>query len=213
MYFIAIGPAFGEEPNEYNFTRITLNWDGLSYSPFATYGNFISLTGTMIMVGGLSKLFHLSDPLVGFLGTFCSGISRIFYTAATTSLMLYIARTVDMFVSVRALTLKSIISTYVDSAELGRIFSIIGIIEALAKFVFVSIYSLIYKYTLESLASAFYICSFFCLVIVAVMFAFLYFIVKKKHAREAALAQEQTEAQANATDGDWKTSTEQNTHM
>lgn len=44
-YFIAIGPAFGEEPNEYNFTRIQLNWDGLQYSPFATYGNFISLTG------------------------------------------------------------------------------------------------------------------------------------------------------------------------
>lgn len=144
----------------------------------------------MIMVGGLSKLFHLSDPLVGFLGTFFSGISRIFYvsnatdslqicqfndqfhlqTAATTSTMLYVARTIDMFVSVRALTLKSIISVFVDSTELGRIFSIIGIIEAFAKFVFVSVYSLIYKYTLESLPSAFYICSFFCLVVVAVMF-------------------------------------------
>lgn len=37
--------------------------------------------------------------------------------------MLYVARTVDMFVSVRALTLKSIISTYVDTAELGKKYS------------------------------------------------------------------------------------------
>ncbi|KAG4076448.1 hypothetical protein HA402_005891 [Bradysia odoriphaga] len=212
MYFIAIGPAFGEEPNEYNFTRIVLNWGGLEYSPFATYGNFISLTGTMIMVGGLSKLFHLSDPLVGFLATTFSSISRLFYTAAATSTMLYVARTIDMFVSVRALTLKSIISVFVDSTELGRIFSIIGIIEAFAKFVFVSVYSLIYQHTLETLPSAFYICSFVCLVVVAVIYAFLYFIVKKKHAREEAQSPS-APATAAETGDVWKSSTEQNTHM
>lgn len=81
MYFIAIGPAFGEEPNEYNFTRIKLNWDGLTYSPFATYGNAVALLGTIIMVGGLSKLFHISDAIVGFLGTACSAVSRIFYVS------------------------------------------------------------------------------------------------------------------------------------
>lgn len=74
----------------------------------------------MLMVGGLSKLFKISDPLVGFLGTFCSSISRIVYAAATTATMMYVARTIDMFVSVRALTLKSIISTFVETAELGN---------------------------------------------------------------------------------------------
>lgn len=39
----------GEEPNEYNFTRIVLNWGGLEYSPFATYGNFTSLAGKVIL--------------------------------------------------------------------------------------------------------------------------------------------------------------------
>lgn len=67
----------GEEPNEYNFTRIKLNWGGLSYSPYATYGNAISLAGTMFMIGGLSKLFHLTDPLVGLLGTVFSSASKV----------------------------------------------------------------------------------------------------------------------------------------
>lgn len=50
-------------------------------------------------------------------------LNFIFYTqtAATTSTMLYVARTIDMFVSVRALTLKSIVSVFVDSTELGKI--------------------------------------------------------------------------------------------
>lgn len=78
---ITLSLRAGEEPNEYNFTRIKLNWDGLTYSPFATYGNAVALLGTMIMVGGLSKLFHLSDALVGFLGTFCSAIARIVYVS------------------------------------------------------------------------------------------------------------------------------------
>lgn len=44
--------------------------------------------------------------------------------AATTPAMLYRARTIDMFVSVRALTLKSIISVFVDSTELGLSFHV-----------------------------------------------------------------------------------------
>lgn len=80
-YFLAVGPAFGEEPNEYNFTRIKLNWDGLTYSPFATYGNAVSLIGTIIMVGCFSKLCYMSDPLVGFLGTTSSAVSRILFVS------------------------------------------------------------------------------------------------------------------------------------
>lgn len=79
MYFIATGPAFGEEPNEYNFTRIKLNWDGLVYSPFTTYGNAVSLIGTLFMVGFVSKLFYISDSMVGFMGSLCSSVSRIMF--------------------------------------------------------------------------------------------------------------------------------------
>lgn len=84
MYFIAIGPAFGEEPNEYNFTRIQLNWDGLLYSTFATYGNALSLVGTIVMVAVLSKLLKFSDPFLGVVGTSLSCVSRILYVSLMT---------------------------------------------------------------------------------------------------------------------------------
>lgn len=35
--------------------------------------------------------------------------------------MLYVARTLDMFIGVRALTIKSTISTFVETAELGKL--------------------------------------------------------------------------------------------
>ncbi|XP_055321169.1 uncharacterized protein LOC129577699 isoform X2 [Sitodiplosis mosellana] len=180
MYFIAIGPAFGEEPNEYNFTRIALNWDGITYSTYATYGNATSLVGTIIMVVLLSKLLKFSDPLLGVIGTSLSCVSRICYTFAETLVMMYFARTLDAFISIRALVIKSILSKFVDADELGRSFSIIAIIEAIGKFVFVSLYSVVYESTLENWPAAFYFVSFIFLVITAILFAVLYFIMKRK---------------------------------
>lgn len=89
---------------------------------------------------------------------------------ATTSVLMYIARTFDAFISIRALVIKSILSKLVDSDELGRLFSIIAIIEAFGKFVFVSIYSLIYEHTLDTWPSAFYFLSFIFLVLTALLF-------------------------------------------
>lgn len=89
---------------------------------------------------------------------------------ATTLTMMYIARTFDAFISIRALVIKSILSKYVNSDELGRSFSIIAIVEALGKFVFVSMYSIVYEQTLDSWPAAFYILSLIFLVITAVLF-------------------------------------------
>lgn len=81
MYFISMGPAFGEDPNAYNFTRIQLNWDGILYSTFATYGTFVSLIGTIVMTTILSKMLKLSDPMLGFIGTSLSCVSKVFYVS------------------------------------------------------------------------------------------------------------------------------------
>lgn len=90
---------------------------------------------------------------------------------ATTTTMMYVARTFDAFISIRALVIKSALSKLVEADELGRLFSIVGIIEAIAKFVFVSAYSLIYKNTLDTWPAAFYFVSFIFLVITAILFA------------------------------------------
>lgn len=43
-------------------------------------------------------------------------------TSAKTLLMMYVARTFDAFISIRALVLKSILSKYVEADELGKMF-------------------------------------------------------------------------------------------
>lgn len=89
--------------------------------------------------------------------------------------MMYIARTFDAFISIRALVIKSILSKYVNADELGRSFSIIAIIEAIGKFVFVSLYSFVYENTLESWPAGFYFVSFIFLAITAILFLYVTF--------------------------------------
>lgn len=113
--------------------------------------------------------------------------------------MYYIARTADMFISIRVLTLKSIISSIVHSDEIGKnsysstifpfflrdkfssinvrlfnfigkVFSLMGILESVGRLIFVPVYATIYERTLSTWAGSFYIFSFFVLSFAAVLF-------------------------------------------
>lgn len=117
----------------------------------------ISLKCAILLVIFFVSFFHL----------------QIEQTVATTLSMMYVARTLDAFISIRALVIKSILSKYVNADELGRSFSIIAIIEAIGKFVFVSLYSVVYENTLETWPAAFYFVSFIFLVITAILFLYV----------------------------------------
>lgn len=99
MYFIALGPAFGEEPNAYNFTRIQLNWDGTLYTTYATYGTFLALIGTIVMTTVLSKMLRFSDPILGFIGTALSCVSKILYVSNLNHCIKFI-NTLEFFLSI-----------------------------------------------------------------------------------------------------------------
>ncbi len=101
--------------------------------------------------------------------------------------MLYVAKTLDMFEGIISLVARSIIATVADSTEigkitsvrhqnfqtdvfdLGKIYSVMGVLENLSKFIFVPIYTNIYKYTVDTFPNAYFICSFVVITIVSIL--------------------------------------------
>lgn len=79
IYFMTVGPAFGEEPNEYNFVRIKLNWDGTAYGNFISFGSLVSVIGSFIMATILSKMLKITDPALAIIGSSFSAVSRLIY--------------------------------------------------------------------------------------------------------------------------------------
>lgn len=122
------------------------------------------------MISVLSKLLKVSDPMLGILSTILSIISRPIMAWASTSLMFYCGLTVDFLVSAKAIAIKSVISRNVDADELGRVYSILGVTDAIDLFVFPFLYSIIYYNSVDKFRGAIYIFSELFFVIVLALF-------------------------------------------
>ncbi|CRL04803.1 CLUMA_CG017857, isoform A [Clunio marinus] len=124
------------------------------------------------------KLLGISDPMIGIISTIFTLISKPIYAFATTTLMFYTGTTVDLFLSTKAVAIKSIISKIIPSTELGRMFSVLGIIESVDTFIFPSIYSFVYLKTVEIFLGAIYFLSEFFFVLTLLMFIAIYLILR-----------------------------------
>lgn len=81
----------GEDPNEYNFTRIKLNWGGAEYAPYVSFSSLTAMVGTIVMVGGAAKLLGLADALVGFISTACSAVSKLIFVCFIEAIKFFVS--------------------------------------------------------------------------------------------------------------------------
>jgi PCFT/HCP family folate transporter-like MFS transporter 1/3 len=92
--------------------------------------------------------------------------------------MFYVGTTVDLFISTKAVAIKSIISKTIPESELGRMFSVLGIIDSIDAIVFPGLYSFVYFKTVETFSGAIYFLSEFFFVLTLVMFVAIYILIK-----------------------------------
>jgi hypothetical protein len=93
--------------------------------------------------------------------------------------MFYAGTTIDLFLSTKAIAIKSIISKTIPEAELGRMFSVLGIIDSLDAFIFPSLYSFIYLKTVDVFVGAIYFLSEFFFILTLIMFIAIYVLFKQ----------------------------------
>ncbi|KAG4076785.1 hypothetical protein HA402_009131 [Bradysia odoriphaga] len=113
-----------EYVNEYYFVRTKLNWEALEEAPYAAYGSATFFIGTTFMIAVMSKIFKISDTMLALISSSFSAVSKFVCITVTTTFMLYVAKTLDMFGGIRSLVVRSIISTVVDNKEIGQFISI-----------------------------------------------------------------------------------------
>lgn len=104
---------------------------------------------------------------------------------ATSTLMFYVGTTIDLFISTKAIAIKSIVSKAIPANELGKMLSVLGIIEALDAIVFPSMYSFVYLHTVETFGGAIFFLSEFFFALTLIMFVIIYIIMRKGNYDEA----------------------------
>jgi MFS transporter, PCFT/HCP family, solute carrier family 46, member 3 len=92
--------------------------------------------------------------------------------------MFYAGTTFDIFVSTKAIAIKSIVSKIIPATELGKMFSVLGIIDSIDALIFPSIYSFVYLNTVETFTGAIYLLSEFFFILTLIMFIVIYILLR-----------------------------------
>lgn len=140
---------------------------------FAFYQSFITaigFIGTIIVTGFFVNYLKLVDPILIIISIACRLISRVLYTFAKGFVMIYLAGAVDMFNSAPSIAMRSLISKVVATDELGRVYSVMSIIETAIQPVAIIAYSQIYGDTIQTFPATFFFLTIGLLVIVLLIF-------------------------------------------
>lgn len=126
---------------------------------------------------------------------------------ATSTTMFYIGTTVDIFISTKAIAIRSIISKKIPAQDLGKAFSVLGILENLNGFVFPSLYSFIYLKTVDTFLGAIYLVSEGFFVLTLILFITIYIMTRHDEPKAVGNGAEGKIAQNSESTRFWKSDT------
>ncbi|KAH8375809.1 solute carrier family 46 member 3 [Drosophila serrata] len=197
-YFLTVGPVSGENDYWYRFTLKKLSWNGNDFSIYLTLSSGAALVGTFIGTAILSKLLKVSDSMIGMLSALSIVCSRVLFAFASTTASFYVAGVVDMFVSLRVIAIKTVGSSIVAGDELSKMYSIFGISEPIAQFIFPPIFSEIYKSTVDTFPGAIWLFGEVFYIPNVLVFVVCYFLLRR---RKATGEKNAVELEQNAVNG------------
>ncbi|XP_063702503.1 uncharacterized protein LOC134832419 [Culicoides brevitarsis] len=151
------------------FARTALNWT-TEFGMFVMLVTTVGLLGTLIVTVVFVNWLHLHDATLGIISIIGTVVAKPIIAFSKTEEQMYYAIFCDMFGHARYIAIKSMISKIVQSEELGRVYSILGVSDNLDLLVVAPIYSLIYYQTIETLPGAIFLFSEVWLVAGLVLF-------------------------------------------
>uniref|UniRef100_T1GHM7 Major facilitator superfamily (MFS) profile domain-containing protein n=1 Tax=Megaselia scalaris TaxID=36166 RepID=T1GHM7_MEGSC len=170
-YWFVGAPSSGESDYVFKYTQLQLKWDGIIYAAYTE--------STLV--------FKISDPLIGFIASITTILSRLFFAFAKTTTTYYIGGALTLFESMRVIPIKSISSTLVEPDEIGRLFSLMSLLDSFGGFFFPPLYSKVFISTVDTFPGAFYILSQVFFIPVTIAFIVTYILLKmiKKQKKKA----------------------------
>lgn len=159
----------GEEGLVILFARTALRWT-TEFGLFVMYMTAIGLVGTTLTTALFVNVFKMQDATLGIISVLGSLAAKPIVAFSRTTPMIFGAVAVDLFGHSKYIAIKSLISKIVSNDELGRIYSILGVMDNVDLLVFAPIYSFIYYRTIDILPGAIFLFSEVFLVASLVIF-------------------------------------------
>lgn len=152
-----------------SFGRVAWGWT----TEFALYSSFntaIGFIGTLIVTGFFVNMLKLGDPILVIIAVICRLISRVLYAFSKDFVIIYLAGGIDMFNSAPAVAIRSVLSKIVAVDELGRLYTVMSVLETVISPLAIKAYVQIFTDSLQTFPGAFYFLTVALLAVVILLF-------------------------------------------
>ena len=184
----------------YLFTRKMFDWDESMFTKVTTMITIIQSISSLVLLPLLSYKLHVPDPVIGTLAS-CSSFAAILGIALSTSGNMYIFGnihtlqdfpTFQMFFTANCLGLmstqvstviRSLLSKVVPDTELGKVYTMLGCLEAAIPLIASPILTIVYNTTLDTFPGSVYLTEAAAMVVAVGLFSTVALLTKRDQDR------------------------------
>ncbi|XP_050077624.1 uncharacterized protein LOC126564589 [Anopheles maculipalpis] len=144
-YFINYG-ALGDGESAAILAYVQFNWI-TNLGTWISYDLLTTMLGTLLAMGVLSKRLGVSDAMICVFSVCFSLVGKPIMAIAVSTLkpyLYYVATSIDVFEGSKMIAIRSIVSKLVGQDEIGKMLSILGIVDSAQVAIYPTIYSTVY---------------------------------------------------------------------
>ncbi|CAB3244239.1 unnamed protein product [Arctia plantaginis] len=175
VVIVLFGPFYGETSIMYLNVRYRFKWDEVQYSLFQSYNLFTNFIGTALSILVIIKYLGWHDSLLGIISTLSKIAASFIYCFAQTGLVFYFGPMIDIMNGIPLLAMRSIMSKMVEGHEIGKLSSLVGIVENLSPLIYVPLYAKVYSATMEVLPGAVFLVGGLLMLPAVVVLCYLFY--------------------------------------
>ena len=152
--FLALMICLNTSDFDYLMTRLKFDWTASEWSDYLIVQRVIRLTSLIALLPFLSFCLGVSDNLIIIAGLAVTMSSYSLMSLATQDWMVYTSALLQMN-SMTSVTIRSEMSKLVGPSEVGRMFSVVGVGQAVMALLSQSVLGSVYRLTLSTFPTAY----------------------------------------------------------
>lgn len=140
----------------YLFGREQFKWGLREFTIYDATNIALTAFGILACLALFRKVLKISDPKLGLIAILSGIAEGVFKAFATETYQMYLGSVIGLFRVFTVFLYLSILSSIFDKQEIGKIFSATIALEALSAMGAGPLYSIVYNFTIDWMAGAFY---------------------------------------------------------
>lgn len=131
----------------------------------------VHLLGTGFLVTVLSNIFKVDDALIGAMASGSKVLSSFVYAFSQVEWQMFLGPIAEIIGGGALIAMRSLASKIVPSSELGKINSLVGIVESIAPLIYSPTLAAVYSATITKMPGAFFLVGGIMIIPGAMLFA------------------------------------------